>query len=133
MVVLEDVMTMEEKQVNKTLYRLLLLVAKVIPMLLAFLHFVNILFGYFNIDSTILTYLGGISFLPILFLYITSYALKFCAYHRMFIHYCVITNIINIYDEYVGIDIDNERYVMLLLILTIIMLFITLYLKLKQI
>ena len=133
MVVLDDVMTMEEKQVNKTLYRLLLLVAKVIPMLLAFLHFINILFGYFNIDSTILTYLGGISFLPILFLYITSYALKFCAYHRMFIHYCVITNIINIYDEYVGIDIDNERYVMLLLILTIIMLFITLYLKLKQI
>ena len=133
MVVLEDVMTMEEKQVNKTLYRLLLLAAKVIPMLLAFLHFINILFGYFNIDSTILTYLGGISFLPILFLYITSYALKFCAYHRMFIHYCVITNIINIYDEYVGIDIDNERYVMLLLILTIIMLFITLYLKLKQI
>ena len=133
MVVLEDAMTMEEKQVNKTLYRLLLLVAKVIPMLLAFLHFVNILFGYFNIDSTILTYLGGISFLPILFLYITSYALKFCAYHRMFIHYCVITNIINIYDEYVRIDIDNERYVMLLLILTIIMLFITLYLKLKQI
>ena len=133
MVVLDDVMTMEEKQVNKTLYRLLLLVAKVIPMLLAFLHFVNILFGYFNIDSTILTYLGGISFLPILFLYITSYALKFCAYHRMFIHYCVITNIINIYDEYVGIDIDNERYIMLLLILTIIMLFITLYLKLKRI
>ena len=133
MVVLEDAMTMEEKQVNKTLYRLLLLAAKVIPMLLAFLHFVNILFGYFNIDSTILTYLGGISFLPILFLYITSYALKFCAYHRMFIHYCVITNIINIYDEYVRIDIDNERYVMLLLILTIIMLFITLYLKLKRI
>lgn len=133
MVVLDDVMTMEEKQVNKTLYRLLLLAAKVIPMLLAFLHFVNILFGYFNIDSTILTYLGGISFLPILFLYITSYALKFCAYHRMFIHYCVITNIINIYDEYIGIDIDNERYIMLLLILTIIMLFITLYLKLKQI
>ena len=133
MVVLDDVMTMEEKQVNKTLYRLLLLVAKVIPMLLAFLHFVNILFGYFNIDSTILTYLGGISFLPILFLYITSYALKFCAYHRMFIHYCVITNIINIYDEYVGIDIDNEKYIMLLLILTIIMLFITLYLKLKRI
>lgn len=133
MVVLDDVMTMEEKQVNKTLYRLLLLVAKVIPMLLAFLHFVNILFGYFNIDSTILTYLGGISFLPILFLYITSYALRFCAYHRMFIHYCVITNIINIYDEYVGINIDNERYVMLLLILTIITLFITLYLKLKQI
>lgn len=133
MVVLEDVMTMEEKQVNKTLYRVLLLVAKVIPMLLAFLHFVNILFGYFNIDSTILTYLGGISFLPILFLYITSYALKFCAYHRMFIHYCVITNIINIYDEYIGINIDNERYVMLLLILTIIMLFITLYLKLKRI
>lgn len=133
MVVLEDVMTMEEKQVNKTLYRLLLLAAKVIPMLLAFLHFVNILFGYFNIDSTILTYLGGISFLPILFLYITSYALKFCAYHRMFIHYCVITNIINIYDEYIGINIDNEKYVMFLLILTIIMLFITLYLKLKRI
>lgn len=107
--------------------------AKVIPMLLAFLHFVNILFGYFNIDSTILTYLGGISFLPILFLYITSYALKFCAYHRMFIHYCVITNIINIYDEYIGINIDNENYVMLLLMLTIIMLFITLYLKLKRI
>lgn len=112
---------------------MLLLVAKVIPMLLAFFHFVNILLAYFNISCIFINYLAGVSIFTITFLYIVSYALRFCEYHRTFIHYCVITNILNIYDEYIGIPIDNQNYFILLMTISAIMLFLILYFKLNKI
>ena len=112
---------------------MLLLVAKVIPMLLAFFHFINILLAYFNISWIFINDLAGVSIFTIAVLYIVSYALKFCEYHRMFIHYCVITNILNIYDEYVGIPIDNQNYFILLMTISAMMLFLILYFKLNKI
>lgn len=91
------------------------------------------IFAYYNIDATIINYFGGISVFTIAALYIESYALGFCEYHRMFIHYCLIIDILNIIDEYYGIPVSNEHYIILLLIITAVMLFITLYLKLKRI
>lgn len=66
-----------------------------------------------------LSYIGGISVIPLIFLYLASYMFRFCEYHRMFLHYIVFTWIINITDYYVGIPIsdlvsvpanDNSRY-----------------------
>ena len=52
-----------------------------------------------------LSYIGGISVIPLVFLYLASYMFRFCEYHRMFLHYIVFTWIINITDDYVGIPI----------------------------
>ena len=60
-------------------------------MLLAFITLLNSILSYFNIDLVILSYIGGVSLIPILFIYITSYTFKFCEYHRMFLHYIVVT------------------------------------------
>ena len=124
---------MVENVINKKLYKLFLLVSKVLPMILAFCHLLNIVLSYFYIEDHILNYISGISILTILYLYLVSYIIKLCSYYRMFLHYCVIINIINIYDYYIGIPLNDKELFMLYIVLTIITMFIVLYLKLKKV
>ena len=98
-------------------------------MILALCHLLNCIFGYFNWNNVILGYISGISILIIAYLYFISYLIKLCEYHRMFLHYCVIIDIINIYDYYIGIPITNIQLMFLYIIITIIIMFIILYLK----
>lgn len=60
-------------------------------MLLAFITLLNSILFYFNIDLVILSYIEEVSLITILFIYVTSYTFKFCEYHRIFLHYIVIT------------------------------------------
>ena len=65
---------------NKLLYKVTVIVLKVLPMLLAFITLLNCILSYFNIDLVILSYIGGVSLITILFIYITFYTFKFCEY-----------------------------------------------------
>ena len=65
---------------NKLLYKVTVIVLKILPMLLAFITLLNSILFYFNIDLVILSYIGGVSLITILFIYITSYTFKFCEY-----------------------------------------------------
>lgn len=79
-----------------------------------------------------LSYIGGISVIPLIFLYLASYMFRFCEYHRMFLHYIVFTWIINITDYYVGIPISDLEYLCLQMIIAGISLFIILCLYVKS-
>lgn len=126
----EEGMEKEEK-LNKSLYRIELYLIKVIPMVLSGIALLNTVLSYFYIDVPLLSYLGGVSVLTIAFLYLSSYVFKFCAYHRMFIHYITLNWVLNIIDYYIGIPLDNKELFMMYMIITGIFLFIVLYLKLK--
>lgn len=117
---------MVEKQVDKLLYKLELYLIKIIPLLLAICYFINTILSYFNIDTIIPSLIGGVSLLPLLFLYISSYTFKFCTYHRLSLHYILIIDIINYYDYSVGLNVNSKVYVMLhsMLFLTLIILII---------
>lgn len=123
---------MEESTYIKGLHKLLLLTLKVIPMLLALVCLLNTLLSYFEIDLVILSYIGGVSILPLIFLYLSSYAFRFCEYHRMFLHYVALNWVINIYDYYIGIPLSDRDMLALYLIVTCIFLFVILYLYLKS-
>ena len=126
-------MVVEEKCIrSKVLYKIELLLLKVIPMLMALCSVCNSILSYFDIEVVILNYIGGVSLLPLLFLYLSSYVFKFCGYHRMFLHYLLITDIINVYDYHIGIPIDNLEYLCLHMIVTVICMFIVLYLYMKN-
>ena len=81
---------------NKLLYKIELCLVKVIPMIYALLSLLNTTLSYFGINAVILSYIGSVSLVTLLLLYVTSYVFKFCEYHRMFIHYTTITWILNI-------------------------------------
>ena len=117
---------------DKLLYKITVIVLKILPMLLAFITLLNSILSYFNIDLVILSYIGGVSLIPMLFIYVTSYTFKFCEYHRMFLHYIVVTWIINIIDLYIGIPVSDVGYFGIQLIVAGISLFIILYLYVKS-
>ena len=100
-------------------------------MILAFTALLNSILSYFNIDLYILSYIGGISIFTMVFLQLSSYVFKFCGYHRMFLHYVVVTWIINTIDYYIGIPINDLEYLCLQMIIAGISLFIILLLYYK--
>ena len=117
---------------NKLLYKLTVIVLKTLPMLLAFITLLNSILSYFNIDLVILSYIGGVSLITILFIYVASYTFRFCEYHRIFLHYIVVTWIINIIDLYIGIPVNDLEYLCLQIIVAGINLFLILYFYLKR-
>lgn len=120
---------MVDKAINVNKMKLFVLVSKVLPMILALCHLLNCVFGYFGWNNIILGYISGISILTVGYLYIVSHLIKLCGYYRMFLHYCVIIDIINVYDYYIGIPITNIQLMFLYIIISIIVMFIILYLK----
>lgn len=120
------------ESLSKSLYKIELYLMKIMPMLYALLSLLNTVLSYLDIDCVILSYIGSVSFITLLFLYITSYVFKFCEYHRVFIHYTTITWILNIIDLYIGIPISDVAYLGVQLIVAGICLFTILYLYVKS-
>ena len=123
---------MEEKLRNKSLYKLQLYLLKVIPMVMAFICLLNTVLSYFDIDIPLLSYISSNSILTIIFFYISSYVFRFCEYHRMFMHYTTIIWVLNIYDLYIGIPVDDLNLFLIYQIITGIVLFIILYMYVKN-
>ena len=119
---------MEEK-LNKKSVKIFVLVTKYLPMLIALIHFLNATISFFYGNDIPLNYLGGVSLLSVFYLYLASYTFKLCEYYRMYLHYIVIINAINIYDYYIGLTINDLNMYLLCVLLTIITMFIIIYLK----
>lgn len=101
-------------------------------MLLTLCAVLNMLFDFFGIDSGFLSLLGGVSLLPLLFLYLASYVFQFCAYHRMFLHYILASNILVWIDYYVGIPVSDRVLFMIHILLVGVFLFLVLYLYRRE-
>lgn len=117
----------KEVSLSKALYKIELYVIKVIPFMLALICFINTTLSYFSIDISFLSYLGGISIFPLLFLYLSSYVFKFCLFHRLPLHYLTINLILNIVDDYIGIPISNRSLYSIYLIITFIFIMLAVY------
>ena len=102
---------------KRALYKLEILTLKVLPILIAVIYIISIVLSYFNIDTQLLSILGGTSLFPLIFILISSFCFEFCLYHRIFIYYIFITNIINYYDWYIGIPISNKGLLMIEMVL----------------
>lgn len=117
---------------NKSLYKIELYLLKVMPMLLAAIYLINTVLSYYDIVLPALSYIGGLSFIPLLFMYISSYVFRFCSYHRMFLHYIVINDLINLIDYYYTLPISDWELLILHMSIAGISLFIILYLYVKS-
>lgn len=106
-----------EENLNKRLYKTLLLLLKYIPIITGILYIVNTVLSYFYIDIPAISSLVGISLSTWIFMYISAIVFKFCIYHKMFLHYILIVDTLNIIDLYIGIPLDNLELLMLHMIL----------------
>lgn len=119
-----------EGNLKSSLYKLEIIIIKVLPFIIAALYILSTILDYIGICSTLVNYIVYLMFF--LFLYVSSYVFKFCEYHRMFIHYTTITWILNIIDLYIGIPVSDIWYLGIQLIIAGISLFIILYLYVKS-
>ena len=122
---------MEEVLKRRSLHKITIGVLKVIPMLLALISLLNSTLSYFNIDIELFSYVGCASFLSISFIYLASYCFGFCAYHRMFLNYVVVNDLLSIYDYYIGIPVSDIGMFLIHIMITGIFLYIILYLHQK--
>ena len=117
---------------NKTLVKVLIYVLRVIPMILAVCEAVNSGLYFFGIEAPVLSFIGGTSFIPLIFIYIASWVFGFCTYHRMFLYYIFILHVINIIDYTIGIPISNCAMLSVHSVITAVFLFLVLYFKKKE-
>lgn len=121
--------TAVEENLNKHLYRAVLYLTKTIPVIISGIYLINTVLSYMYIDIAALSYI--VQFLFILYMYITSFAFKFCKWHRMFIHYILVILILNIIDYHIGIPVSDKGLFLLYIILTSAFLFTIIYYKTK--
>lgn len=120
-------MVVVEKSRRSNLQRLLLLVLKYIPMVIALCYMLNTIF-YIEPLSNI----AGVSLLTWVFLYLASIVFEFCSYHRMFLWYILIDDVLNIVDYYWNIPISTDNLIRIHNILAGVTLFIVLILYVKS-
>lgn len=122
-----QIMAKEERLRSKILYKSVLAFLKVIPMLICLLDITNTILCVLGIECHWLSYIGGISFLTLAFLYLASYVFQFCSYHRMFLHYVLVTNILSVIDFEFVLPISNRGMLDIHIVLFGLFLFLVLY------
>lgn len=117
---------------SKYPYKIFLLILRYLPISLALTSVLNTVFSYFGIDLEMFSYIGGISIIPLIFIYLATYVFKFCVCQRLFLDYTVLSAAISTYDYHWGIPISNSCIVSLHLILFFVTCCIVMILHLKH-
>ena len=125
-------MDVEAKCLRSKQYKLLLIMLKYIPMLISFIYALNTFAAFIGIDIPAANNIAGMSLLTWIFMYVATIVFNFCSYHRIFLYYILIVDIINIIDYYINIPISDFQLIMLHTIVTGISLFIVLFLYIKK-
>ena len=124
-------MAVEAKSISKREYKIVLQTIKIIPMLIAFCDLTNTILYLLGFNFEVLSFIGGISFLTLAFLYLISYVFRFCIYHRMFLHYILVNNIISTVEYTVGIPVSDNTLLYCWTIITGLFIFAILYFRKK--
>ena len=98
---------------HKSIYKIEIWILKTFPFILSFMCFTITILNVIGIYTPILSGMFFVSYFPLMFLYISSYAFKFCEYHRIPLHYLLTTNIINTIDSYFIIPISDYNFILM--------------------
>lgn len=101
-------MSTENSLKSKALYKLTIATLKVLPMIMVLGYFLMLIGFYFDSKYMLIPHILGTVIPPLIFIYITSYVFKFCAFHRIFIHYYAFINILNTSDHYLHQYVDDN-------------------------
>ena len=125
-------MAAEENLKSKRLYKAFLLLLKFLPLLLALVSVLNTVLSFFTIDLVILSYIGSVSLLPLIFMYLAAFVFRFCLYHRIFLDYTVVSTLIAVYDYYIGVPVTDAGIMTLQLVLFFVACVVALIAHLKH-
>ena len=114
--------------------RLLVLVIKIYPMLIAVGYFCILILHSIKISTYTSDYIIIQPLVSLLLLYLLSYVFKFCLYHRIFIHYVLIQNVISYIDEIYPISVSDKQflYIQMCLLFVVMVIALISYLNSKS-
>lgn len=118
--------------VNKRLYKLLIIILRYTPVTLAIIDLLYTLFSYHGLNGYIFSCVGGVSLIFLGILYILSYVFRFCYLYRIPLYFVTATNLIALYDLYIGINIGDLQMLRLYLMLFGVSMILFIYLKIKK-
>lgn len=108
-------------------HKLLVLTIKIYPMAIAVGYFCLFILHSFGIYIRIVDYFISQSYISILLLYLLSYVFQFCLYHRIFIHYVLIQNVISYIDEIYTIQVSDKQFLYIQMSLLFVVLVLALF------
>lgn len=117
---------------SKNLYKVFLVALKVLPMLISLCYLLNTITAYLGYNIEIFSFIGGVSLLPWIFLYISAVVFRFCMYHKMFLFYILSDDVINYLDYFFDFTTAYEFFIIHMSIAGVF-LFLILYLYKKRI
>lgn len=120
-------MGIEEKEITKIYYKLLIISVKYIPILVGIGDLVTNVLSYFDIETSFLSIFFGSSVSLIVPLYVSSYALQFCKYHRTIINYIVCNKVIFLIDYCFKFPYSDLEFLWFNLVIAGIYLILTIY------
>lgn len=94
--------------ITRRQHQITMLVFKWLPAVMAFSYIMNVYCAFIGTWFQMVTHFVGLALTPLIFYYIASYVFHFCWYHRLFIHFIAIEELINLTDWYFHIPISNE-------------------------
>lgn len=110
----------------------MILVIKYIPMIISMFYILNTILCWLGIDAPVLSNIAGVSLLTWSFLFLSDIVFKFCIYHRMFLYYILVDDLLNIYDFYFGLPLSTVKVLEVHSVLIGLLLFSILYIYLKS-
>lgn len=125
---------------NKDLYKVDLFLLKLLPVIMVISHIIASYGAIFKVVSgaaiiiQIVSHYLGLVIAPIAFMYISSHVFQFCNYHRMFIHYIAVIELMNVTNWYFKIPITNELYngIQVTITITFAILALIMYIKKRR-
>lgn len=116
-----------EENLRKSKYKLFLLFLKIIPILLAICSCITSISTLLGNELYFARVFGSVSILSLGFLYLTAEVFQFCNYHKMFLHYILVMEILGGIDYYIGIPLNTLTLLSIISIITVIFLTIIVY------
>lgn len=101
---------------SKNLYKLFMIIAKYIPLVLAIVQIIGLVLNLLGITGTaiaFLSFLGGTSVVFMIILYIFSYVFRFCYLYRIPLYYVTTVNILFAVKKFVGFTIETAALLQL--------------------
>lgn len=119
---------------RKVKYKAFLVLLKCLPYLIMLMDWANTFLCMFGKEFAWLSYVGGTSYLVLLFMWVASFVFNFCSYHRVPLWYIFVNNSLVLYDTYIGLPLDNKELLDLNLVLVggTIVLMTILYIREKR-
>lgn len=112
--------------------RIFLIVIKWIPFIMSLLIVLNLIFDLIGIPTIIFSILGDSSLITVLFILLASFLFQFCIYHRLFIYYILLYDIISWLDYIFIFDLNSKLFISISIIIFVIICIVALYLHIKD-